>query len=116
MDVLNAGMKLEDKYPASCALLRLMLFLIGVGVFCVSGVWLVVVLLVHAGAAGIKLSHVLGGSWMAKAGGGVVTFILFAAGQAVAGLSIAWGWVFVTERWPNNPIFKLIEWVKRDEP
>lgn len=107
-------MATQSDHPLRDSFLRLLLILVWYGVVLFVGLMAVGFLLVLAGSLGERLAAALGGSMFAKVAGFIVTFVVLAAIEVAVGVVIGFAYAAVEQRWPDNPVERLVKWVKDD--
>jgi hypothetical protein len=96
------------------SLLRLVLLLAWYGAVFFVGLIALYFLLVFAGSLGERLAAALGGSLFAKIAGFIVAFVVLFALEAGVGLAIGFAYAAFDRRWPDNPVERLVKWVKAE--
>ena len=105
-------MTTESSHPVRDALLRLVLLLVWYGALAIVGLIALGFVLIFAGSLGERLAAALGGSLLAKVAGFIVAFIVLVAIEVVVGLAIGFSYAAFEQRWPDNPVGRLVKWVK----
>ena len=102
----------KNDHPVRDEFLRLVLLLVGYAVVGIVGLVAVCFQLLFAGSLALRLTAALGGSLLAKVVGFVVGFVVMVAIGCGVGLGIALLGEAVEKRWPDNPVKRLVKWVK----
>ena len=106
----------SSAHPVRDSLLRLVLVLAWCGASGIACLVAVGFLLVYAGSLGLRLGTAWGASFPAKAAAFIVTYLVLFGLMVGLGLAIGLAWAAFNERWPNNPVKRLVVWVKADAP
>ena len=92
--------------------LRLVLLLAWYGAAAFLGLMAVGFLLVFAVSLGDRVSAALGGSLPAKVAGFIVALAVALGLEVGVGAAIGLAWAAFEQRWPDNPVERLVKWVK----
>jgi hypothetical protein len=49
---------------------------------------------------------------LAKVAGFIVTFVVLLAIEGGVGVAVGFAYVAIEKRWPDNPVERLVKWVK----
>ncbi len=104
-----------EGWPCLSAFCRLALLLGYYAVVSLLGLFVVGCLLVFSCSIGLRLATAFGGSWLASVAGYAIAFVIMLLSQVVLGFSLGWLIAVVMERWPSNPIARLVQWVQNGE-
>jgi purine-cytosine permease-like protein len=107
-------MATQSDHPVRDSFLRLLLLLVWYGAVFFVGLMAVGFLLVFAGSLGERLAAALGGSLLAKVAGFIVAFVVLVAIEGGVGAAIGFAYAAFEQRWPDNPVERLVKWVKDD--
>ena len=105
-------MATENSHPVRDSLLRLVLLLVWYGAVFIIGLIALGFVLIFAGSLGERLAAALGGSLLAKVAGFIVAFVVLVTIEVVVGLAIGFANAAFEQRWPDNPVGRLVKWVK----
>jgi pheromone shutdown protein TraB len=105
-------MATQNAHPVRDSLLRLVLLLVWYGAVFFVGLMALGFLLIFAGSLGERLAAALGGSLLAKVAGFIVAFVVLLTMEVGVGAAIGFAYAAFEQRWPSNPVERLVKWVK----
>jgi hypothetical protein len=102
----------EENHPTLAAFVRLVLLLAGYGGGGFLGLCVIFYGLLHIMPVWKYIADALGGGHIANFCAFLISFILFACAQVAVGISIGTCCSWFEKKWPNNSLFRIIQWVK----
>jgi pheromone shutdown protein TraB len=107
-------MAAQSNHPVRGSFLRSLLLLVWYGAAGLVGLMAVGFLLIFAGSLGERIAAALGGALLAKVAGFIVAFVVLLAMEVGVGVAIGFAYAAFEQRWPDNPVERLVKWVKAD--
>jgi hypothetical protein len=95
---------------------RLILTLVGYGIFCLGAAVIQIGAIVLAYNLIKPVADTLGDALLVKVGAIIVGFVVMIVAEAAVIWPFVWSWCTIDDRWPNNPVRRLIDWVKESPP
>ena len=107
--------KLDD-LPLLSTFIRVVLIVLWYGGLVFLGFAAIAILIILTGYIGDKLIGMMGQTLLTKAFGYAILVLLVLVIEMAVGLAAGLIGGSIMTRWPNNPIARLIRWVKHKEP
>ena len=101
-----------EKHPIRDSFLQLSLTLVGYGTFYLGATAIQIGAIILAYYLVKPVADSLGDAALVKVGAWIVGIVVVIVAEVAVIWPFVWSWCAIDERWPDNPVRRLIDWVK----